>query len=108
MIRRPPRSTLFPYTTLFRSDRDACSSGRFCFRGYAICAAGLGAPVGACGGWGELASAARRGNTRLAVPCRVRFACLGPMVGLDGDDVPGTSARMVLADFSLARRFQTH
>src|SRR2546430_12464245 len=22
MIRRPPRSTLFPYTTLFRSDRD--------------------------------------------------------------------------------------
>src|SRR2546421_5196328 len=31
MIRRPPRSTLFPYTTLFRSDRDwssdVCSSG---------------------------------------------------------------------------------
>src|SRR5258705_5766657 len=26
MIRRPPRSTLFPYTTLFRSPRDA--SGR--------------------------------------------------------------------------------
>src|SRR5688572_32176621 len=23
MIRRPPRSTLFPYTTLFRSDMDA-------------------------------------------------------------------------------------
>src|SRR3712207_9003006 len=23
MIRRPPRSTLFPYTTLFRSNRDA-------------------------------------------------------------------------------------
>src|SRR5260370_26635840 len=25
MIRRPPRSTLFPYTTLFRSDRGADS-----------------------------------------------------------------------------------
>src|SRR2546422_6651312 len=25
MIRRPPRSTLFPYTTLFRSIIDACS-----------------------------------------------------------------------------------
>src|SRR2546430_4581272 len=25
MIRRPPRSTLFPYTTLFRSKRRACS-----------------------------------------------------------------------------------
>src|SRR5256885_16886858 len=24
MIRRPPRSTLFPYTTLFRSDRIIC------------------------------------------------------------------------------------
>src|SRR3712207_6929483 len=24
MIRRPPRSTLFPYTTLFRSSGDAC------------------------------------------------------------------------------------
>src|SRR5574343_691171 len=26
MIRRPPRSTLFPYTTLFRSLRSACPS----------------------------------------------------------------------------------
>src|SRR2546430_17678594 len=29
MIRRPPRSTLFPYTTLFRS-RDACNPFRGC------------------------------------------------------------------------------
>src|SRR5436190_5906034 len=28
MIRRPPRSTLFPYTTLFRSPRCAGSAGR--------------------------------------------------------------------------------
>src|SRR3712207_7596287 len=28
MIRRPPRSTLFPYTTLFRSDGDASGFGR--------------------------------------------------------------------------------
>src|SRR5258707_5364912 len=27
MIRRPPRSTLFPYTTLFRSQRRRCSDG---------------------------------------------------------------------------------
>src|SRR5436189_4030311 len=26
MIRRPPRSTLFPYTTLFRSDTMACDA----------------------------------------------------------------------------------
>src|SRR3712207_8185545 len=29
MIRRPPRSTLFPYTTLFRS-RSPCRSHRWC------------------------------------------------------------------------------
>src|SRR5438552_6304668 len=28
MIRRPPRSTLFPYTTLFRSDRDLLAPRR--------------------------------------------------------------------------------
>src|SRR5690348_17737560 len=28
MIRRPPRSTLFPYTTLFRSPRSAATSTR--------------------------------------------------------------------------------
>src|SRR3712207_7109654 len=27
MIRRPPRSTLFPYTTLFRSHGSACATG---------------------------------------------------------------------------------
>src|SRR3712207_8404494 len=30
MIRRPPRSTLFPYTTLFRSPRSSSSSERKC------------------------------------------------------------------------------
>src|SRR2546422_3275056 len=29
MIRRPPRSTLFPYTTLFRSVQDDRACGRF-------------------------------------------------------------------------------
>src|SRR5437016_8214671 len=29
MIRRPPRSTLFPYTTLFRSRRSPRAAGRF-------------------------------------------------------------------------------
>src|SRR3712207_7085687 len=28
MIRRPPRSTLFPYTTLFRSAREALDAGQ--------------------------------------------------------------------------------
>src|SRR5256885_6875524 len=37
MIRRPPRSTLFPYTTLFRSRRcryQSVGAAADCFRGY--------------------------------------------------------------------------
>src|SRR5687768_17698415 len=30
MIRRPPRSTLFPYTTLFRSPEGLCNSAHLC------------------------------------------------------------------------------
>src|SRR5574340_1301648 len=30
MIRRPPRSTLFPYTTLFRSGHGLCTDHRQC------------------------------------------------------------------------------
>src|SRR3712207_8477995 len=37
MIRRPPRSTLFPYTTLFRSPRDAIVKVTTC----AICGSDL-------------------------------------------------------------------
>ena len=33
MIRRPPRSTLFPYTTLFRSSEDPSGQGRIRLRG---------------------------------------------------------------------------
>src|SRR5262245_65301493 len=33
MIRRPPRSTLFPYTTLFRSDRHHAVDPRLADRG---------------------------------------------------------------------------
>src|SRR3712207_4249393 len=42
MIRRPPRSTLFPYTTLFRSGYGWCG------KGIARYAAGLGARVTVC------------------------------------------------------------
>src|SRR5687767_15622039 len=42
MIRRPPRSTLFPYTTLFRSARAGAGGGvgilrRLCRRAVAVC-----------------------------------------------------------------------
>src|ERR1039458_2652021 len=43
MIRRPPRSTLFPYTTLFRSDSGVDAAAGFTA---AVCRAGFVAPVG--------------------------------------------------------------
>src|SRR5260221_9955237 len=39
MIRRPPRSTLFPYTTLFRSMRSTCA-GKVELRISMVCAPG--------------------------------------------------------------------
>src|SRR2546422_11043428 len=66
MIRRPPRSTLFPYTTLFRSRRD-----RF---GVALLSAG-----GALGGHrvDPAMGAARLGTGRLS-PLNAREHRLGP------------------------------
>src|SRR2546422_3517044 len=36
MIRRPPRSTLFPYTTLFRSDRKSTRNSSHGYISYAV------------------------------------------------------------------------
>src|SRR5687767_13807857 len=41
MIRRPPRSTLFPYTTLFRSSRSASTTKSSVVRAAALLAVGL-------------------------------------------------------------------
>src|SRR2546422_5405608 len=47
MIRRPPRSTLFPYTTLFRSDRERggerLAAGFFDLVHDLLCRPGIGA-----------------------------------------------------------------
>src|SRR3712207_7111355 len=57
MIRRPPRSTRFPYTTLFRSLRLARESGyklaiQYSFLGLGFVAASRGHPVRAARLWG--------------------------------------------------------
>src|SRR5256885_6647916 len=45
MIRRPPRSTLFPYTTLFRSPGDGRAHGACAQRHRLECARARGAPA---------------------------------------------------------------
>src|ERR1035441_10784406 len=73
MIRRPPRSTLFPYTTLFRSVSGSTSNGRRYFRYF-------------CREKGHLA--------RAAVPCD---EYVGAVVAawLAGPDGPRGAARPV-------------
>src|SRR3712207_6884271 len=56
MIRRPPRSTLFPYTTLFRSARAAEPSSR----------PSLSAPTSGVGGTSTTASAPAAPSAQIA------------------------------------------
>src|SRR3712207_7651063 len=69
MIRRPPRSTLFPYTTLFRSDADPLQRAHPGHRGRGVRRLGGGAvpvPAGRVAGLRlPLASSADRKSTRL-------------------------------------------
>src|SRR3989442_7592624 len=53
MIRRPPRSPLFPYTTLFRSLTMLVSLGSVAIA--AIAGTAMGLAAGYFGGWVELA-----------------------------------------------------
>src|SRR3712207_7093575 len=60
MIRRPPRSTLFPYTTLFRSDgAEGAHGGVHPARGDPLRAA---EQVGGCGGLVGVRAAVQRGH----------------------------------------------
>src|SRR2546430_14279301 len=68
MIRRPPRSTLFPYTTLFRSDeppkpRPSCILSKVRSRNSTVL---LCLPC----------NAPRLLPPRVSVPCSVRHCCL--------------------------------
>src|SRR2546422_7304901 len=61
MIRRPPRSTLFPYTTLFRSRPPFL--GQFPFPGFFSAFVGLRLPIWAWRKQSRLADAARADST---------------------------------------------
>src|SRR2546427_5405576 len=63
MIRRPPRSTLFPYTTLFRSAARGAGDGAGA--GWARARAAGGAAVAVRGGRGEDPARGDRKSTRL-------------------------------------------
>src|SRR5256885_3098774 len=76
MIRRPPRSTLFPYTTLFRSGRQCgrpTGAGR---SGAAQPCAARGAAAGCCGrGGGGGGGHARSGEHTSELPSPCNLVC---------------------------------
>src|SRR2546430_11421279 len=64
MIRRPPRSTLFPYTTLFRSAVAATYPT-------------IGGRIPAWPAWGPHGDRERRARRAIATPCWDGAACAG-------------------------------
>src|SRR3712207_8397907 len=76
MIRRPPRSTLFPYTTLFRSDDAAREAAHHRSRGRAR-------PRARLRGFGAAAPAAEPGRGRRAPE---HDACAGGAYGCHAKD----------------------
>src|SRR2546430_4295978 len=66
MIRRPPRSTLFPYTTLFRS-RSCRALGPVLGR-TVLAVALVGAGVIGGGGWSDKKSSSQIGRAHLWTP----------------------------------------
>src|SRR2546422_8725335 len=99
MIRRPPRSTLFPYTTLFRSTRAhapvALVSGANRGIGLEVCRQladrGVTVVLGSRDvGKGERAAAALGAGTRTVLPCQLDVT--------DADSIERARAR-VTADF---------
>src|SRR2546426_8803289 len=74
MIRRPPRSTLFPYTTLFRSINLRQKVRRSVPRSVGARAddAGLGGPLWSPAGWGEIVFPRSEEHTsELQSPCNL-------------------------------------
>src|SRR2546429_5902235 len=77
MIRRPPRSTLFPYTTLFRSQRSVCrqrsipDGGKHTGRGLAACALASGGSRSGSQGSGRSEEHTSELQSRLHLVCRL-------------------------------------
>src|SRR5260370_19448188 len=89
MIRRPPRSTLFPYTTLFRSIklREAFQVSLWVASGNAagVCGGGISSWTRAADGFGSLAQPCKLQGIRvLLVPLQTGFFSINAQAQIVG------------------------
>src|SRR6266540_7146101 len=112
MIRRPPRSTLFPYTTLFRSARGA---GALCSRLVRADRSGEGGPAGVLRRPWRPTSRRTRAAERISAALRARPGCHGRAARRYGVRRPGAGAAdrrtvttSTTAPAALALRAETH
>src|SRR5689334_24707775 len=66
MLRRPPRSTLFPYTTLFRSVLGAVVAGACCKGGGEDCGSAVGGALAGARSAAEVAATSTGGDVATA------------------------------------------
>src|SRR5260370_17361447 len=102
MIRRPPRSTLFPYTTLFRS----LDAPAFC-----LGSAGLAAAAASPAAAGAAAGAGPPGRSLLLVDDSISVRkALGQMLSRDRKSTPLNSTPTSISHplFSFKKKNHTH
>src|SRR5687768_18301229 len=75
MIRRPPRSTLFPYTTLFRSSSPWMTRSARCSRRHAACHCWRSAPAGCAGGRNSSSTPTRSEEHTSELQSRLHLVC---------------------------------
>src|SRR5215208_4795816 len=92
MIRRPPRSTLFPYTTLFRSTVEMAHEMAEALRGEGITATGIDGGM-ALGDRRRVLAEFARGDVQVVCNC---------MVLTEGFDAPWCSAVVIARPTSSA------
>src|SRR5438270_3905100 len=79
MLRRPPRSTLFPYTTLFRSRNIRALNGRFntsITHAYSIVIGSKHITLNATGGMGDAGIDRKSGSAGMPRPISYAVFCL--------------------------------
>src|SRR5688572_33278970 len=111
MIRRPPRSTLFPYTTLFRSTFSLTTRTDVSVIYLGRSGSNYDFVYGGSGGLGDLNADGAQGNDLVYIPAdvardsEIRFSGLSTAAGADNS--PAAQSQRIAEQRSALERFIT-